>query len=968
MVIVVFVDEVPPRGRTMIALKRVVLPFSGCFTALMWACIFHPAFALAQGGQRDSINESVSASATSKPRRAALTVEGGGTLGTYEAGLTWTLVEIFRQQRLVLGKPDDKLSPQERTLKSFASFDFKAAAGASAGSINAFIAAARWCSSDPPKTERTSPFWLVWVPTGVKKLLPKQEPSDWNEQKAVLTREIFAPILAELDDSLQQSAYEPGCTTPLFGASLTRLASDSLQIPPFRFSVRNQRFASAFAIKLRQDKNRRVSFARIPNRSEIPFGAFAELPDSTDGEIAGTTVHEVLKASSGYPLAFAPQPITYCIVGDRPIRRADPLRCPAGLDSRRAYFVDGGVFDNGPLTIGYGLALTQPGGALLDSLYMLFVTPNRCRTTSDRCGFAGLRVSPRRSPSPLPVESNADEDQVDGLDALGKLLSVSIPSARQYELQVIGRTIPMVVVAHNKEAANDAAVKRVSDEVSRYQRRDLLQFRRDSITFAAAQADLADLRKFSDQLQIALVRCRLQACDPSDSSLLNEYPKARLDSFDVLPRLPLETPNGSVFPRQSEAGFLIVTDRWHPLAGDWLFGFGGFLGRPLREYDFYVGVYDALVVMSRQMSVEDHVPAREHLRMLVAEPPILMSRTARVTLRALYHAEFGVEIGSQLGARDLDPMPQLSDSLLIGIVQAMRTLSDSLPPVKRCAGGPIERIECSEGLDVAFAAMRSLPYFQRALEAARAECETSSSREVCRDDDETFDDFLANPYGSLNRIIGHALERLLDATPPASGLRMPLTIASATYFATNERARTGLDQGSVSLPPGFLPMRRRLLWLVPSSIGGFGGIAGWYSEWTGRWHYDASTAIGVAARFVWSSGLAGPASPNGRHTVPSVRVERKWGGAPSLVFGTLGFDLAYWADWHHGGFKPGRGERKAWSFGFTSAMFAEKLRLSLGYRPTKYQTRTHSTSRVLFSIGAGDVTGMLYWIYRSFDH
>lgn len=905
-------------------------------------------------------------------RRAALTVEGGGTLGTYEAGLTWTLVEMFRQRRMLLKKPEGELTSSERFLKSFTPLDFKAAAGASAGSINAFIAAARWCSSDPAKTERTSPFWLVWVPTGVTKLLPRQKPSDWQEQKAVLTREIFTPILTELDDSLQHSDYQPGCDSPLFGASITRLAADSLPIPLSTFAVRNQRFASAFAVKTNPGGNPRLSYSRIDRRSEVPLGAFAELPDSTEGEISHGTVHDLLKASSGYPLAFAPQPVTYCFADVNYRRDISETRvCPPGLKPRRAYFVDGGVFDNGPLTIGYGLALTGPQGATMDNLYMLFVTPNRCRTTFNRCGFAGLRDSSRvMAAALLNAKSVADENQADGLDAFAKLLSVSIPSARQYELQVAGRILPVVLTAHSKEVEGLEAVKSITEELVRYQRRDSLQFDLDSAIWSAGRADVGDLKLVNEQLRAALSRCLLLGCDLADDYLTLADPRLRNRWLEPATRIALavKTPT-TPFARQANAGVLLVTDRWHPLAGDWLFGFGGFLGRPLREYDFYVGIYDALVVLAKQMSVTDSIPFPAHLRRLVTDPPILMSPTARVILRALYNVEFkeAAALSLSLEAPDFG-RPSVSDSLLIGIVEAMRAMSDSLPPVKECGGGPIERIECSEGLDVAFEAMHRLPYFKRALEAARESCEkTYSKKEACQDDD-TFDDFVNEPYSALNRLVGDALERLLDATPPGSGLRMPLTIASATYFATNERARTGFDQGSVSLPPGLGRMKRNLFWLIPSSIGGYGGIPGWYSEWAGRWHYDPDVALGATMRYVWASGLAGPASPKGRHIVPSLRIERKWGGAPSLIVGTFGFDLSYWADWQHGGFIPVDDKSKGWSFAFTSAMFAEKLRMSIGYRPTKYVTRTSSTSRVLFSIGAGDVTGTLYWIYRSFDH
>ena len=50
--------------------------------------------------------------------------------------------------------------------------------------------------------------------------------------------------------------------------------------------------------------------------------------------------------------------------------------------------------------------------------------------------------------------------------------------------------------------------------------------------------------------------------------------------------------------------FSAATRAW-PIVGDQLSGFGAFLGRPLREYDFYVGVYDGLHYAAEQVLCTD---------------------------------------------------------------------------------------------------------------------------------------------------------------------------------------------------------------------------------------------------------------------------------------------------------------------------------------------------------------------------
>ena len=106
-------------------------------------------------------------------RHAALTIEGGGTLGAYEGGMTWALLEVFRRRRIVeLPESVRKsigLVPLEPVadslLRALSVYEIHAIAGASAGSINAFIAANRWCSLDPFVTEDSSSFWSVWTET-----------------------------------------------------------------------------------------------------------------------------------------------------------------------------------------------------------------------------------------------------------------------------------------------------------------------------------------------------------------------------------------------------------------------------------------------------------------------------------------------------------------------------------------------------------------------------------------------------------------------------------------------------------------------------------------------------------------------------------------------------------------------------------------------------------------------------------
>jgi len=947
--------------RRWLELSIAILPLVSAFAASPL-----PAQGQPREGQNATPEKSVGSKADTVPVIAALTVEGGGTLGAYEAGMTWALVEIFRQ-RLMLSRDTVRGEhPRVRRLRSLHPIDFRAAAGASAGSINAFIAASRWCAKDSAETETASPFWQVWIPMGVSELLPRKTPLDWNEQRAVLTRGPFAPLFTDLDQMLGKSYYRPDCSV-LFGAAITRLVEDSVLLTS-NLSVRNQRYAAAFEVKGAPGGAPGLRYSRLDRGSPIPLGAVLRLPDSVGQKVIPyDVVHSLIKASSGFPLAFAPQLVSHCIPALQPLSSRDQ-GCPPATRFRRSYFVDGGVFDNGPLTIGYGLALMTMDRLALDSVYMLFLTPSRCR-----CPFPGERHRgdfPRKQN--INREDTAVETRYDGADAFAKLLASAVPSARQYELQVMVRVLPTILDARREIEAMRAINDSLEGEVDRQIVRDSLEYEQLTRAWIAARTDVGSLQTLNDSLRNTLSGCRQPpgCVGPEDSSFAAP-PKLQGEWFAPPPARIAVAPAPSSAPassRRVDVSRLLISERWHRLAGDWLFGFGGFVGRPLREYDFYVGIYDALALVARRVIGADVTQFPEVLEALVMEPPIVMTPTARVVLRALYNVEFRDRGAPPLPLKDGSEQPSVSDSLFLAIIAAMRDTRDSLSVGRKCDGGPIERMGCSEGLDVAFTAIRTTPFLKRALRAANDDCAAANAGKERCSDDERFDDFVHEPYSALNRLTGKVLERLLDATPKSSALKIPLTVASATYFATNERARTGVDQGSVSIPPSLGTLNRTLLWLVPSSIGGYAGIPGWYYEWAARWHVSPGYAIGATTRFISASGLAGPASPRGRHTVPSLRIERKFGGAGSLLASTLGVDFSYWADWRynwrHGGFRPTTLEEKALSAAVTSSLFAQKLRLSFGYRPTKYVTRTRSKSRVLFSIGVGDVTGLSYWLYR----
>src|SRR5512143_4233464 len=143
---------------------------------------------------------------------ALLTISGGISLGSYEAGGNWGLLELF------------KLSAQDslRPAWNLPRYELKAMAGASAGNINGFLAAVEWCRTREPVPPEQSLLWKIWVRTGFDQLFPLQRYNQKDSTQALFSRRYFQQVLfdtvrATMRD-LPPSAVLDGCNMPRGGS------------------------------------------------------------------------------------------------------------------------------------------------------------------------------------------------------------------------------------------------------------------------------------------------------------------------------------------------------------------------------------------------------------------------------------------------------------------------------------------------------------------------------------------------------------------------------------------------------------------------------------------------------------------------------------------------------------------------------------------------------------------------------
>ena len=220
------------------------------------------------------------------PFPTVLTVEGGGSLGVYEAGMTYLLVNIFKRKWL-----NAEVSPRIDSLRPLC---LSVVTGASAGNINAFLAASDWCDARLTDSPERSLFWSTWVTTGLMQLFPTrgEEPKD----TALLSRRHFDGYLQQaLRKSWGNARWIPDCHVQ-FGATVTRLYADSVRGAGAMYA-RNQRMAFAFSIEGIDSVPILRPFAA--SAENYSFGALKSLRPNRDNRILWTDAFGLIETSSG---------------------------------------------------------------------------------------------------------------------------------------------------------------------------------------------------------------------------------------------------------------------------------------------------------------------------------------------------------------------------------------------------------------------------------------------------------------------------------------------------------------------------------------------------------------------------------------------------------------------------------------------------------------------------------------------
>ena len=567
------------------------------------------------------------AAATAAPepaKRYSLAISGGASMGAYEAGLNWGILHFLRRY----GQADPVLGGENRPLT------LTSMAGASAGGINSILSGLVWCTRETAEGGLINRlddnlFRDVWLSIDINDLLPPRPDSPrYLPGDGLLSRSSIVNAASHLKQAWNRPHFRPGCRLPL-GVTVTRVKPARIEID--HVTVQNQRFTIPFELEVGADGT--IAYGFDPKA----FGAERDLSmllmphraGDARRRIPDRTIEELVLASAAYPIAFGRLRLQTCqlaLESSRTTADAETpatqtpttgLQCPEGYELTEAEFADGGLFDNIPLGLARKLAERGPVNAtnpLPVSYIYLDPDPVRYRSAVER----------KPSPCDRPDLPAACREMAFGLIEQGGLLGEAYGSARKYELfreitsdhwrlnlGLIGRDLIQALELGHPRFRCERELPWFDQPLSC----------REALDWSLRLLETAYLHRrvpLGSPLSAERLRQRRLAsrCRPAgtfgagvaiDTCRFDVLRYRRLLGraiADIARRSGLEIPDlerrlTTSLQSLAHDREINVTRRGSPITGSLLGGFGAFLEYKFREYDYLVGIYDAVILAAK---------------------------------------------------------------------------------------------------------------------------------------------------------------------------------------------------------------------------------------------------------------------------------------------------------------------------------------------------------------------------------
>jgi predicted acylesterase/phospholipase RssA len=271
---------------------------------------------------------------------SALVASGGISLGSYEAGLLYYFTYAQAQWEVLRSRP---LPATARSMPVDVVPRFSVATGASAGALNAFLAAVASCQT--PTRNPNDSLFKSWIEIGWNDLLTgKSDANECRSFSGVLSREKIRQVMQQISAAWVDSPRWVDCDVQ-FGVMVSNLSPRNIPLSPgepgdsSRIGV--PRLTERFVFQLQGTKGKAPVLRALGGSETGLAGEFqptlgVDRPGTDPGQRTIEELFPVLMATSGIPGFFDPVRLTFAF---------GPGKAP-----QQGCFIDGGVLDNIPLS------------------------------------------------------------------------------------------------------------------------------------------------------------------------------------------------------------------------------------------------------------------------------------------------------------------------------------------------------------------------------------------------------------------------------------------------------------------------------------------------------------------------------------------------------------------------------------------------------------------------------------------
>ena len=555
--------------------------------------------------------------------RISIAISGGASKGAYEAGLNWAALKLARESENLSSPSGGQLRPVE----------LASIAGASAGGINSILSGLIWCSL--PEAEGgiasridSNVFRDSWLRVDINALLPPQPDSEiYLPDDAVFSRRDYLDSAADLQEKWHRKAYRVGCRVPL-GVTVTRVEPQELTIGGIE--VKNQRFYIPFELQVQEDGTVAYFFdpAEYPGLFDPAMILMPRPRNEPEFSISDENIIKAAVTTSAFPNAFGRVRLQFCrlqlqsdsISQEPGSEQSDTdMVCPDGYLLDEAEFADGGLFDNLPLGLARILAESNIRASKnpLPVTYV-YLDPNRvsyetpepvdntacaqddppaaCRTmdfsfSSESKMLLGAMGTARKTEL---YRETVSENWRRNLSTLAYELAQNIAVEHsdfdcREELPYFGEPVTCAEALHRAGQFLEIAYDRIKPVI-------LPPYSVEHLVEAGIAHDCQRSSKHSDseprvECNLNIKHYRNQLAD----ALISVIERGNMDYKKLA--ATIERARASVHDDR----ILRVSSRGAPITGTLLHSFASFLDYKFREYDYYVGIYDAIVMVSKNL-------------------------------------------------------------------------------------------------------------------------------------------------------------------------------------------------------------------------------------------------------------------------------------------------------------------------------------------------------------------------------